>query len=137
MAGLDAFGTQLKRGDGGAPETFTALANVTSIGGPGLEREMLDTTAHDSPEQWEEAVGGIKRSGEVSLDINYDPADHDALTDDFADKTPRNYQLVWPTEPPTTWAFKAWLKGFEPDAPHDDKLTASVTFKITGKPAIP
>lgn len=134
MSGLDAFGTQLQRGDGALPEVFTAIANVTNISGPGLEREVMDVTAHDSPDQWEEAIGGIKRSGEVSLDINYDPSVHNSLLADFDDQDPRNYKLVFPDTPPSIWTFKAILKGFEPDAPHDDKLAASITFKVSGKP---
>lgn len=134
MAGLDAFGTKLKRGDGGGPEVFTAIAQVTDIKGPQLKRDTYDVSDHDSPSQWEEHIGGFKRSGEVSLDINYDPSVHNSLLADLNDATPRNYQMVFPDSPPSTWSFKAILTGFEPGAPHDDKLTASVTFKVTGVP---
>lgn len=134
MSGLDAFGTKLKRGDGGGPEVFTAIAKVTDIGGPGLKRDTYEVSDHDSPSQWEEFIGGFKRSGEVSLDINYDPSVHNTLLADLSDVNPRNYQLVFPSSPPSTWSFKAILNGFEPGAPHDDKLTASVTFKVSGVP---
>lgn len=134
MAGIDAFGTQLLRGDGGTPEIFTAIANVTSISGPGLSRETIDVTAHDSPDGWMEFVGGLKDAGEVSADINYDPSKHDTLVADFDDDEPRNYQLVFPDG--TTWSFAAILTGFEPEAPYDDKLAASLTFKVTGKPTL-
>jgi predicted secreted protein len=136
VAGVDGFGTQLKRGDGGAPEVFTAIGNVTSIGGPSLARETLDVTAHDTADGWREFLGGLKDGGEVSLDINYDPAEHDSLVDDFDDDQPRSYQLVFPTSPPTTWGLKAILTGFEPEAPHDDKLAASISFKVSGKPTL-
>lgn len=134
MAGIDAFGTQLLRGDGGTPEIFTAIANVTSISGPGLSRETIDVTAHDSPDGWMEFLGGLKDAGEVSADINYDPSKHDTLVADFDDDEPRNYQLVFPDG--TTWSFAAILTGFEPEAPYDDKLAASLTFKVTGKPTL-
>ena len=136
MAGIDGFGTQFKRGDGGGPEVFTAIADATGISGPGLSRETLDVTSHQSPEQWMEFVGGLKDGGEVSVDVNYDPANHDALIADFDDDEPRNYQLVFPDPDETTWAFSAILTGFEPDAPYDDKLSASLTFKVSGKPTI-
>lgn len=134
MAGIDAFGTQLLRGDGGTPEIFTAIANVTSISGPGLSRETIDVTAHDSSDGWMEFVGGLKDAGEVSADINYDPSKHDTLVADFDDDEPRNYQLVFPDS--TTWSIQAILTGFEPEAPYDDKLAASLTFKVTGKPTL-
>lgn len=136
ISGIDAFGTKLQRGDGGGPEVFTDIANVTSVGGPGLSRETLDVTTHSSPEGWMEFVGGLKDGGEVSLDINYAPASHNALIADFADASPRNYKLVFPSSPTSTWSFKAVMAGFEPDAPHDDKLTAAVTLKVSGKPTI-
>ncbi|HET8684976.1 MAG TPA: phage tail tube protein [Micromonosporaceae bacterium] len=134
MAGLDAFGTKLKRGDGGAPEVFTPIAQVTKISGPEFEREILDVTDHDSVEAWEEAKGGIKRSGEVSLDINFDPSVHNTLLADLNDADARNYQLVFPDTPPSTWSFKAVMKGVKVEAPHDNKLTGTITFKISGKP---
>ncbi|MFW3459708.1 phage tail tube protein [Streptomyces microflavus] len=135
MAGLDAFGTQLQRGDGAGPEVFTAIANVTDITPPAIERETLDVTTHGSPDQWREHIGGLKDGGEVSIDINYDPREHDVLVDDLDDPNPRSYKVVWPGTL-GDWAFKAILKGFEPEAPHDDKLAASLTFKVSGKPVL-
>lgn len=137
MAGIDGFGTQLKRGDGGGPETFTAIANVTNIGGPSLSRETYDTTTHGSPDGWREFIGGLRDGGEVSADINYDPDEHDSLFDDFDDVESRTWQVVFPPAAGSAvWQFEAILTGFEPTAPHDDKLTATVSFKVTGKPTL-
>lgn len=136
MAGIDGFGAQLKRGDGADPEVFTAIGNSTNIEGPGIERETIDVTAHDSTEAWREFLGGLKDGGEVSVDLNYDPAKHDTLVADFDDDAPRNYQLVFPDSASTTWSFQAILTEFNPEAPHDDKLAASLTFKVSGKPTL-
>ncbi|MFI6105845.1 phage tail tube protein [Streptomyces sp. NPDC051310] len=135
MAGLDAFGTQLQRGDGAGSEVFTAIAAVTNITPPGIERETYDVTAHDSADGWREHIGGLKDGGEVSIDINYDPREHDVLVADFDDTEPRNYKIVWPGSL-GSWAFAAILTAFEPEAPHDEKLAASLTFKVSGKPTI-
>lgn len=134
MSGLDGFGTLLKRGDGGSPEVFTTIAGLSSITGPGLERETLDVTAHDSPDGYREFLGGIKDPGEVSVEVNYDPSVHDVFVDDFDDLNPRNYQITWPDT--TVWDFAAFITAFEPTAPFDDKLSATATFKVTGKPVI-
>jgi len=136
VAGIDGRGTTLQRGDGADPEVFTAIANVTSIEGPQMERETIDVTAHDTPNGWMEFVGGLKDAGEVELEINYDPAEHDALVADFDDEEPRNYRLVFPDSAATTWQFKAILTEFSVEAPYDDKLVANVTFKVTGKPVL-
>ncbi len=136
MAGIDGFGTEFQRGDGAGPEVFTAIANVTNISGPGLARETIDVTAHDSPDAYMEFIGGLKDGGEVSVDVNYDPADHDVLIADFDDTAPRNYKIVFPDAGASTWTFAGIMTGFEPDAPYDDKLSASLTFKVSGKPTI-
>jgi predicted secreted protein len=134
MAGVDAFGTSFRRGDGGTPETFTAIASVTDISAPGLARDTIDTTAHDTPDKWREFIGALKDGGEVSFDINYNPNVHDTLLADFDDVTPRSYRIVFPTTPQRTWTIKAIMTGFEPSAPVDDKLSASLSFKVSGKP---
>ncbi|MGW9249754.1 phage tail tube protein [Streptomyces badius] len=136
MAGMDGFGVQLKRGDGEDPEVFTAIADITNLSGPGLSRETLDVTSHGSPDGWMEFLGGLKDPGEVSADINYQPALHDTLVADFDDTAPRNYQIVFPDTGATTWSFPAIITGFEPEAPYDDKAAASLTFKVSGKPVI-
>lgn len=136
MAGLDAFGIALKRGDGLTPtETFTTIANVNSVKGPEISREAYDVTAHDSPNGWREFIGGLKDGGEVSVDVNYDPRIHDPLISDFDDPTPRNYRMVFPGTL-GSWQFTALLTGFSQESPVDDKLAASLTLKMSGKPTI-
>lgn len=135
MTGMDGFGTALARGNGAAPtEVFTNIAGVTNISGPGITRETFETTGHDSPGGYREFVGGLKDAGEVSLDVNYQPSVHDVFVEDLDDENPRNYNLVFPDG--TEWAFPAIMTNFEVSAPFDDKLTATVTFKVTGKPEI-
>lgn len=136
MSGLDAFGIALQRGDGVTPtEGFVAIANVTSVSGPEIERETYDVTAHDSADGWREFVGGLKDGGEVSLEVNYDPREHDTLMADFEDDAPRNYKLVFP-QALGEWALKLILTGFSQEAPVDDKLSAELTFKVSGKPVV-
>ena len=132
MAKQAAFGTLFKRG-------ATAIAYVQNISGPGLTADTEDVTTHDSPGAWEEHVVTILRTGELSLDIVYDPteATHDATTGLLAMKESRlpvGFSVVFPA--PVTWAFAAFVTGFEPSAPHDGALTASVKLKITGAPIL-
>lgn len=140
MSGRDAFGTQFKRGDGATPtETFTTIAKVTSISGPARTRATIDVTAHDSPNQYMEYIGGLKDGGEVSLEINYDPADTTQdLDGDFDDVTARNYQIVIlpDTTDEVTWDFAGWLTELSDEFPHDDKMARTLTVKITGQPVL-
>lgn len=136
MAGLDAFGIQLQRGDGATPtEAFAAIAKVTNVSGPEIERETYDVTAHDSVDGWREFIGGLKDGGEVSLEVNYDPRDHDELVADFEDDAPRNYKLVFPGGL-GSWTLKLVLSGFKQQAPVDDKFSGEIKYKVSGKPVI-
>lgn len=130
-----AYGTQLLRG-------AVAVANVISISGPALSLDTEDVTSHDSTEAWEEVVATILRSGEISLEIEYDPAAathknaSGGLIYDLAQRASTTWSLVFSDTATTTWSFTAFVVGFEPDAPHDGALTANVTLKITGKPTL-
>lgn len=129
MAGLDGFSTTIAR-ETVTPGTYTVIGSVTALKPPALKRNVIDVTAHDSPGEWMEFIGGLKDAGEVSLDINYNPAVHDTLTADFALTTTKNWKITFPDA--TTWIFAVVLTGFAPNAPYDDKLSATLTFKVTG-----
>jgi predicted secreted protein len=135
MTKYAAFGTLIKRG-------ATSIVQVQSISGPGLSLDTEDVTTHDSAGAWEEVVGTILRSGEVSLDIVYDPntATHKnssgGLLADMVARTAQTYNLVFPSTAAVTWTFSAFVTGFEPSSAHDGALTAAVKMKITGQPTL-
>jgi predicted secreted protein len=146
MPKYDAFGTQLEMGRGDTvpgPETFDVIAQVTNLSGPGLALDTEDVTTHDSTGGWEEVVGTVLRTGEMTLEIAYDPT-HDShdkagtrgLVKKIDAKTLTNFKLTWPDADTTEWAFAAYVTGFEPSAPADGALTASVSLKITGAPTL-
>lgn len=131
MAGEDGFGTQLQRFGG---SSFAAIGRITSISGPGIKRSTIDVTAHDSEDGWMEFLGSLKDGGEVSADVNYTPSVHNVLVDDFEDTEARSYRIEFRSG--SAWTFDAILTGLEPDAPYDDKLSATLTWKVTGKPVV-
>lgn len=135
MAGLSAFGVALQRSDMAGTPVFSPIANVTNVSGPEIERDTHDVTAHDSSNSYREFVGGLLNAGEVSLEVNYDPREHDTLISDMEDTTARDYKLAFPGTL-GEWAFKAFMSGFSQEAPVDDKLAAELTFKVTGKPTV-
>lgn len=135
MTKYSAFGTLLKRAG-------TTIAQVKKISGPGLSLDTEDVTSHDSTGGWEELVATILRSGEISLDLVYDPATAThkyaagGLLHDLVSRTAVAYTLVFPDGAATTWSFNAFVTGFEPSAPVDGSLTATATLKITGQPTL-
>lgn len=139
MAGQDAWGTQFKR-ETNTPGTYQTIANVTDISGPSREREAIEVTAHDSPDQYREFVKGLKDGGEVEVTLNYDPgvATIEALDDDFEEDDLRSYQVViFPgTADEYTWEFDALITSLGDEFPHDDKMERTCTVKISGKPLL-
>lgn len=134
MAGIDGFGTELRRGDGGGPEVFTAIGNVGNFGGPNMERDTYDVTAHDSATRFREFIGGLVNGGEVTAEVHYDPDKHDSFVADFEDPDPINYQMESPVG--EVWTFTALLTGFEREMPVDAQMAATLTWQVSGKPTI-
>lgn len=141
---IAGIGTKLQIGDGGSPESFTTIAEVTEISGPSLGADTADVTSHDSELNeggFEEHIVTILRTGEVTFTINYIPTDgtHDAssgLLNDYQNKTLRNFKLVFPDSSNTTWSFSAYVTGFEPSTSPSDQYDASVTLKPSGEPTL-
>lgn len=135
MAKVAAYGTNLYRGTTGGG---TVIAQVSNISGPALSADTIDVTNHASTNAWEEVVIGILRSGEITLDIVYDPANAthknagNGLLADFLGRASTTYTLEFPDSATTEWAFSAFVTGFTPSAPHAGALTAAVSFKLTG-----
>jgi len=135
MTKYAAYGVSLKKG-------VVAYAYVTNISGPGLSLDTEDVTTHDSTGAWEEVVGTILRSGEISMDIVYDPAHAthanagDGLIADLVARTLiTTFHLTF-SDATTIWDFSAFVTGFEPSAPVGGALTATVKFKISGVPVL-
>ena len=130
MPGKAAYGTTITGSVSGL------VAAVTNISGPGLSLDTADVTAHDSAGAWEEVVATIIRSGEMSLDINFDPAaiTHKALLARLIARTTEVWTIGGAMG---VWSFAGYLVGFEPGAPHEDKLTASIRIKPTTTVTVP
>jgi hypothetical protein len=134
-----AFGTLLKAGDGGAPEVYSTLGEIVSVGGPEIERETIDVTHMESPDKFREFIGSLKDGGEVEVGVNLlvDPAGAfmtkiEALIDDD-DRS--NFLIAFPDDNATNWQFSGLLTNFaKDDAEVDGKLGASYTLKVSGKP---
>ncbi len=139
MSKYAAYGTVLEMG---ATGSAVEIAGVRNISGPELSLDTVDVTTHDSTGSWEEVVGTILRTGELTLEIIYDPADdtHDAtagLVDVYENKTLTQFALTFPDDDTTTLTLpQTYVTGFTPGAPVDGDLTASVKIKTTGSPTL-
>lgn len=130
---IAGVGAQFKRGDGASNETFTAVAEVNSIDGPTMTRGTIDVTSLDSVGGYREFIGGFRDAGEVTLNMNFTRDGYDDMKDDFESDSTRNYQIVMPDAGNTTFEFAALVNAVPMSVTPDDKITATVTLKISGQ----
>lgn len=141
MTKIAGYGTALAWDPAGG-SSYTSIGQVQDISGPGLARDSIDVTTHDSPNAWRQFIKGLKDGGELTFDIVYDPAlaTHAAsagLLSDFTSQTViPNWRITFPNTGATVWTFPGFLTGFEEGAPVDDYLSASVTVKVSGAPTL-
>jgi predicted secreted protein len=134
---FSGVGTQFKRGNGSSgSETFTAIAEVNGIGGPNKTRDTIDVTSLDSTGGYREFIPGFRDGGEVTLEMNFTLDTYNLLNDDFEDENSHNYQIVFNDTGQTTFDFTGYVTALGSSVPLDDKVTASVTIKISGQVTI-
>jgi hypothetical protein len=119
----------------------TPIGQIQDISGPQLSTDTDEITNHDSPDHTEEFIATIKRTGEISFPLVFDPdnSGHSALFTACDDRTLDDYIMTYPDETGTSgdgasWDFAAYCTGFEMSAPVDGHLAAEVTLRVTGAP---
>lgn len=129
------FGADLLKGNGdGPPETFTSLGvEVTSITPPGMSRDSVEVTHMSSPDTAREFIGGLIDGGEFSIEINFIPAASDVVFTALQ-AARASWQILFNND--IAWTFEAFCTNYSPSNPFDDKMTASVTFKVSGIPTL-
>jgi len=119
-----------------SPDAYVAMAEVISITPPSFSLDQIDVTHMQSPNRNREFISGLNDPGECSFDMNFIPG---ATSDDrifelmnlpTGSSRARNCRVSFPNG--TTWSFSGELTGYEPTVPVDDKMTATVTFKVSG-----
>jgi predicted secreted protein len=136
MSGDVSIGLQFKMGNGGAPESFAALAKVTDFTFPAISRDSIDVTHQESPDGFREFIPGFADAGDVQLGLNYlvNSSTTAVLNAEFAARTVRNYLIVWPSG--ASLAFSGFCTEFAPEGALGEKQSASATWKVSGKPVL-
>ena len=134
---FSSFGIVLKRGNGGAPETFASVAEVKDIKPFKLKAETKETTHHGSAGGWRTFQATLIEGGECTFKINFLPDDttHNfsaGLAADLMNRQQRNYQIILPDTTTTGYQFASIVTQFDPDGPVEGLLETDITLKITG-----
>jgi len=118
-----------------SPEDWIDLGEVFNITPPSQNVDMIDVTHMQSPNGIREFVPGLIDPGECSFEMNYIPGSTgDAYLVALLATSPslrkRRCRVIYPND--VTDTFEAHIMTYEPAVPTDDKMTATVTFKVTG-----
>ena len=132
-AAVAGVGTAFKRGDGASNEQFSAIAEINSITGPNKSRGTIDVTSLDSTGGYREFIGSFRDAGQVDLNMNFTMAGYNDMNDDFESSALVNYQIVLPDTNATTFEFAGFVTAIGMALTTDDKITATVTIKISGQ----
>jgi predicted secreted protein len=129
---IAAHGTLIARKPLGSG-SFTTIGNLRDHTPPPLMRNAIETSSHNETD--DSYVVGIRRKGEMSLQIGYVPdnAGHDHLTGlakAWADGTCDAYRITYPDG--TAWLFSGYVTNMGVSAPVDDGLVCDVTIRPTG-----
>lgn len=131
------YGTIVQINDpGNSPGDWHDLDEVFNVTPPSAEVDQIDVTHMRSPGRRREFIDGLIDGGEFSFQINYIPGgDTDDILNAILDlpvgaSRRRNWRVIFPNLVMHT--FSGNLQTYEPDAPTDDKMTATVTIKVTG-----
>jgi len=119
------IGTVLKRGT-------VAIADVVSINGPGMTRDTVDVTTLGSPGGYREFITGLRDGGTLTFDVLFSKAGYNALKTDFENDEAETYSIELPDDDSTIIGFDGLVTDFPVSIPLDDKVSVSVTIKITG-----
>jgi len=112
------------------------ISEITNWANVGVTADTTEVTNIDSPDNFDEHIKVIKRGGDISLDMNYTAATFvalDALVNDFATQT---VDFVLTTTDAKVFTIPVIVISNNQSGSAADKISATVTLKVVGKPVI-
>lgn len=128
-------GTEFRRWNH-ATKTWDQIAEINSIGGPTASVETIDTTALDTPGAYRTFIPSFIDAGEITLEMNFTRDTFETFFDDMNARTTEQYEIVFPDDDTTTYMFDGFVSGQSVAVPTGDKITVTVTIKVTGQPTL-
>lgn len=127
------YGTKIRVGDGGSPQTFTEIGEVGDFE-DGDSIELVEVTNHQSPNGRREYIAALKDGAEMTLTCNYLPghATHNRATG-LQGKIGEvlDFQILAPGET-EIYNFSALVMGVTKSFPVQGVQQITFTLKKTG-----
>lgn len=129
---LETQGVMLEIGDGGTPETFVEVGEITDFTGPGGSASVIDVTHLKSTAK--EKRMGLPDEGQFTFNVNLVPSDNGQrhVFKSRKDRRLTNFKLTLTDAPATVLSFAAFVLEFSLSGAVDDKIPAAITLEISG-----
>jgi hypothetical protein len=127
------YGSTLAKRTATGPDVFTNIAELVSFDPPGSTVDTVDATHLASDDAHREFIAGLVDAGECSAEVNFTKTQYDTFVDDVNARATVVYKATLTDG--STLQFSAIPTGAQIGSVEPDgKITATATFKVTGKP---
>ncbi len=131
---ISGTGILLLAGGGGAPEQFTAIAELVELKPPQLSRKQIDVTPHNTARTLgSQEILGMLKKGPVNGVANWIPTDPThrnvagGILHDMLNNVKRNWQIQFPPDGYPQWTFPGRVQLFDPESV---KVDGELSFKF-------
>lgn len=127
------YGTKVRVGRGN-PVAWTPLIGLEDVSFPNAQSDEIETTHMESPNRTKEFIQGLNDNGESALTLHWIPGSPVDVLASAIKASGEVVQLEYTaTNGGVAEVYAAFLKGLERLAPVNDKMTATLTFRILGQ----
>lgn len=116
----------------GSSGAYTALAECYDFTPPSDTVAEVEVTHFQSPHQRREYVPGLTDSGTASLEMNYVPGSATDVLIDAARANSTIWEIVATYPNGVAVKFVGFVQEYTKAIPLDDRMTATVGFRVTG-----
>lgn len=113
--------------------TWEDIAEVTSIEGPDMDRDDIETTSLDTAAGYDEFITGFIDGGILELAMNFTRNGFEIMKSDFELDVVRMYRITLPDADGTMLSFEGFVIDLPLEVEADDKMEVNVSIQVTGE----
>ena len=122
--------------DDGTTLNFVSLIEVENIDLPESNTDEVEVTHMKSLNRTKEFIAGLIDPGECSVTTNWIQGNATDVELNALKVSGEKRLMKITFEGGTVWTLEGYVKGYKPDAPVGDKMTAVASIRVTGSVSI-
>jgi len=111
------------------------IGNIISVSIDGQTRDAIDKSTMDSTSKFREFISGMADAGEVTVEVNYDGSAAgvaNSLNTIYQGGTAETWTITMVDT--SSFSSAGFITNLSIAVPFDDKITQSITIKLSGVP---